>query len=288
MRSILVAAVVVACVPLPASAQNREHQQMALDMRMLQEQTQQLALALQQAMTQFNDSMKKLEARLDAAEQTSRKTAADQKVVMETLSGDLRIVRERTQDLNTRVGTLTEEVEAMRGSIAALAARTPAQGVELADGAAAPVDPAAPAPAAAGGPPRPGLSPQRLFDAARADYVQAQYSTAITGFQIFLNNFPDSLQADDALLYIGDSYQALNRLPEAAKAYNEIIQNHRKGDRLGEAYLQLGQTQRLLGNVEAARSAWQTVVDQFPGSTPAILAAQRLQGLAPPPAPAKP
>ena len=46
IRSALAFAVLSAA--LPATAQNREHQQMSAEMRMLQEQTQQLALALGQ------------------------------------------------------------------------------------------------------------------------------------------------------------------------------------------------------------------------------------------------
>src|SRR4029453_18146265 len=133
MKSILASAgvgiLVVSLAPGTVHAQNREHQQMTADVRMLQEQTQLLAQTLTQLLTRLsevNDSVKKLDTRLDAAEALTRKTAADQKVSLDSLSTDVRVVRERTQDVNTRIGTLTEEVEALRTALPSLTAQAAA------------------------------------------------------------------------------------------------------------------------------------------------------------------
>ena len=132
--SVVIGLLVVSLVPRTLYAQNREHQQMAADVRMLQEQSQLLAQSLTQLATrlgEITDGLKRLETRLDAAEAASRKTAADQKLSLDSLSSDVRVVRERTQDVNTRIGTLTEEVEALRTSlpsIASQAAAAPADG----------------------------------------------------------------------------------------------------------------------------------------------------------------
>src|SRR5262245_58481020 len=284
MKSILTSAgiglLVVSLAPGTVHAQNREHQQMTADVRMLQEQTQLLAQALTQLMTrlgEINDSVKKLDTRLDAAEAASRKTAADQKLSFDSLSSDVRVVRERTQDVNTRIGTLTEEVEALRTALPSIAAQG-AQAAPAAEGQtvlAPPVD----APGTSPSQPRSGLTPNRLFQTAMADYTSGKYSLAISGFQTLLSEYPKSEQADDALYYIGYSYAQDKKYAEAAKAFSDVIQTYPTGDKVAEAYVDLGAAQRALGQVDAARATWQTVIAKYPGSSSAIIAKQRLDGL---------
>jgi tol-pal system protein YbgF len=275
MNRTLARIVVLACgasglATAPALAQNREHQQMAAELRMLQEQAQQTQLGLAQMLNQLNEAFKKMESRLDAAEERQRKAAADQKVTSDALAAELRMIRQGTQDLGTRVGTLTEEVEAIRSSVATLASQGVAVDPSLAAGDGA----------ATGAPRGIGLSPNRLFQTAMADYTSGSYSLAVTGFQEFLANWPKSEQADDAHYYMGNSYAQQKKYNEAVQAFTTVIQSYPTGDKVPEAYVDLGQVQRALGNTEAARTAWQTVLKMYPTSTSATIAKQRLDGLA--------
>jgi tol-pal system protein YbgF len=285
--SVVIGLLVVSLVPRTLYAQNREHQQMAADVRMLQEQSQLLAQSLTQLATrlgEITDGLKRLETRLDAAEAASRKTAADQKLSLDSLSSDVRVVRERTQDVNTRIGTLTEEVEALRTSLPSIAAQAAAAPADGQTTAAAPTDAAATSPSQ----PRSGLSPNRLFQTAMADYTSGKYSLAISGFQTLLSEWPKSEQADDALYYIGYSYAQEKKYAEAAKAFNDVIQTYPSGDKVPDAYVDLGAAQRALGQIDAARTTWQAVIAKYPGSSSAIMAKQRLDGLSPSATPLKP
>jgi tol-pal system protein YbgF len=266
----IVALALVALAAVPAMAQNREHQQMAAELRMLQEQTQQIQLGLAQTLNQLGEVVKKIEARLDSAEAAQRKAIADQKVSQDALATELRMLRQGTQDVNVRIGTLTEEVEAIRKSMTILATQQPVVDPSLSSGVAG--DPAGVARGI-------GLSPSRVFQTAMADYTSGNYAVAISGFQEFLANYPDSGQADDAQYYIGNSYAQQKRNAEAIAAFNAVIQSYPSGDKVPEAYVDLGQVQRSLGNTDAARDAWQTVLSKFPGSTSATIAKQRLDGL---------
>jgi tol-pal system protein YbgF len=282
---------------VPVHAQNREHQQMAADVRMLQEQTQLLSLSIAQTLArlgELGESLKKIEARLDAAETASRKATADQKLTFDALSTDVRIIREGTQNVNARIGLLNEEVEALRTSLPSLVSQSGSQGGGIPAAAAAllsgvpgaPGD-AAPTPSA---PPvqRSGLTPTRLFQAAMDDYTSANYSLAISGFQQLLQEYPTSELADDAQYYIGYSHLSQRRYPEAIKAFSDLVRTYPTGDKVPEAYFDLGQAHNGNGDVEAARTAWQTVITQFPTSNSAIIAKQRLNGLPRPTTPQKP
>jgi tol-pal system protein YbgF len=267
---------------MPAGAQNREHQQMTADVRMLQEQTQQLAITLAALNQALADSIKALNARLDQANEATRKGFADQKLTIDNIVEGVQVIRERSNDTNVRIGSLSEELEAMRQTVQALQAM---QQSSLApppivdptapvDPNAAPPAPVAPAPVAP--PSTAGLSPTRMYETARADYFAGQWASAINGFEAFLRTFPRSEQADDAQLNIGESYYSQNRFPEAIAAYNLVIQNYPGTNSVPTAYYKRGLSQQQAGQTDAARASWETVAKNYPESDEGRLAKQQL------------
>jgi tol-pal system protein YbgF len=271
------ALLLVCAAAAPAAAQNREHQQMAAELRMLQEQQQQIATTL----TQLGEALKAINARIDETNNATRKGFADEKLVVDAMATDLRTIRERVDDSNVRLGTLREEVDAIRTTLPSLAQPQ----------TAAPVDPADPNAGAVASVPPPaapstvGLSPTRMYEQAFGDYAAGQYSLAITGFESFLRTFPQSAMADDAQFYIGETYAAQSRFAEAITAYNAVIQNYPMGDQVPTAYFKRGAAQERLGQSDQARASWEAAVRLFPDTDGARLAAQRLAGK-PPSAPA--
>src|SRR5215468_3391641 len=169
----------------PASAQSREQRQMMADIRMLQEQTQELAVAIATVTQALQDSIKALNQRLDQANDTTRKGFADQKVIVDDMGKDLRAIRERVDDTNVRVSNVREELEALRSSIPAALPQAAAP-----PSTTDPNAPPAPAPTTGAPPSTAGLSPTRMFDTAMADYAAGQFTLAITGFEAFLRTFP--------------------------------------------------------------------------------------------------
>ena len=289
-KTIFIALVSALAMTVPAHAQNREHMQMAADLRILQQQNQELANTLAQMIQLLNDTAKSLSTRIDQTNEAIRKGFADQSLTLNTTAGDVRKTLAQTQDAATRLGELKEEVEALRTSIPAMLSRlTPSPDPSFAadqNAVPAAVGPAAP-PAPGQVPPSTlGLSPERMFNTALSDYGGGSYATAIQGFQEFLKAFPTSPRADDAQQYIGDSEYLQNHLEQALAAYNLVIQNYPKGDQIAWAYYKRGQVQSRLGQTANARVSFETVVKQFPDTEPAIMALSRLQGLdsTPPPA----
>lgn len=290
--TILIALVSGFAMAVPAHAQNREHLQMAADLRILQQQNQELANTLAQMIQLLNDTAKALGTRIDQTNEAIRKGFADQSLTLNTTAGDVRKTLAQTQDAATRLGELKEEVEALRTSIPAMLSRlTPPPDPSFAP------DPNAVVAAGGATPPAPvqvppstlGLSPERMFNTALSDYGGGNYVAAIQGFEEFLKAFPSSPRADDAQQYIGDSEYLQNHLEQALAAYNLVIQNYPKGDQLAWTYFKRGQVQTRLGQTAGARVSFETVVKQFPDTEPAIMALSRLQSLdsTPPPTPAR-
>ena len=282
-RISLALAVVLLHQASPTLAQNREHQQMAAELRMLQEQTQQLAITLTALNQALAESVKVLNARLEENSNAMRKNFADQKLLIDNIAADVGRIRERAGDTSVRIGSLQEELEALRATVQALQQNGVAAPV--------PIDPSAPADPNASASPAPalpppvappstaGLSPTRLYETAQADYFAGQWSSAISGFEAFLRAFPRSEQADDAQLYIGETYFAQNQWTEAIAAYNQLIQSYPGTNSVPVAYYKRGLAQERLGQIDAARASWEAAAKSFPDSDAGRLAKQNLDRL---------
>src|SRR6186713_1332382 len=259
-------AILLASVAVPASAQSREQRQMMADIRMLQEQTQELAVAIATVTQALQDSIKALNQRLDQANDTTRKGFADQKVIVD--------------DTNVRVSNVREELEALRSSIPVAPPQT------ALPPSTDPNAPPPPAPTTGAPPSTAGLSPTRMFDTAMADYAAGQFTLAVTGFEAFLRTFPRSEMADDAQFQIGESYFALNRWTDAIAAYNAVTQNYPMGDKVSQAFYKRGLAQERLGQIDAARESWNNVLQRTQESDPVhTLAQQNLDRVARRPTP---
>jgi tol-pal system protein YbgF len=282
-KLVILSMAAMAAIAAPASAQSREQRQMMADIRMLQQQTQELQVAIATLTQALQDSIKTVNGRLDAANDTTRKGFADQKVTVDDMGKDLRAIRERVDDTNVRVSSVREEIEALRNSIPVAPAISAVPPVPSGDPNAPPT--AAPVPVPAAPPSTAGLSPTRMFDTARADYAAGQWSLAITGFDAFLKTFPRSEMADDAQFLIGETYYAQNRWPDAIAAYNAVIQNYPMGNAVPEAYYNRGLAQERLVQLDAERESWNTVIQVAPDSDAGRLARQNLDRVARRPTP---
>ena len=265
----------------PAAAQSRREMQMMADIRMLQEQTQQLQQQLTAAIEQLAASLKTINTRVEDQAAATRKSFADQKLAVDQFGTDLRIVRERIDENTVRITSLSQEVEALRLAIP-----------QFPTSPAAPADPSAPPPApgtspspavpAPSTPPStlaPGMSPQRLFDTALADFTSGQWALCVEGFDTYLRGFGRTDLADDAQWYIGACQQEQGKRTEAIDAYNRVISNYPKGDRVPDAYYRRGIVLNEMGQTDRARESFEALMKSFPETDLARLAKQQVDRL---------
>ena len=260
--------------PAVSAAANKEQQQLMADIRMLQEQSQQLQILL----VALNESLKATDARIDARidEQTNltRKAFADQKLSVDNVTNDLRVVREKVDDNNVRVSSLTQELDALRQAVQQQSApRTAATEPDAAGAGTAPAgvltSPAPPLLAV-------GASPQQLWDMSQASYAAGLYDLAVQGFEAYIRSFPKSDMADDAQVQIGHSYFNDGKYDKAVEAYDMTIRNYPNGNAVPEAYFKKGLALQSLGQRDPAREALEYVVKTYPDSSAALLAKQAL------------
>jgi TolA-binding protein len=279
VRLALVAFLFAAFLSTPAHAANKEHQQMVADIRMLQEQQQRLQLQLATVL----EALKTVSAKLDESAGTNRKLFADQKLLIDNIAGDLRVVREKADDSNVRLGTLSQDVEAIHQNLvqgmaaAAAGGPPPAGAVE----AGAP-PPAGGAPTQPGQPARMGELPRQQFQQAFSDYTRNQFDLAITEFEQYLAANPKAPDAPDAQVYIGDSHRLAGRFADAIAAYTKVINNYPNSSKVPEAYYRRGQSYEAAGDKVKALQDYDYVIKNYqPDNNSVILASQakkRIEG----------
>jgi len=168
---------VVLAAASPAGAADKAHQQLMAEIRMLQEQQQQL----QQMMGALADTLKTVSTKIDDQTATNRKAFADQKVQIDNVADGVRVLREKADDTNVRLSTVSQELEAVRQAMSSM------QTTGVAPNAAptAPAGEPGAAPTTAGQPPAgptgsaPFISPQRMYDNAYSDFMAGQHDIAI-------------------------------------------------------------------------------------------------------------
>jgi tol-pal system protein YbgF len=138
----------------------------------------------------------------------------------------------------------------------------------------APAD--APPPAVAS---RPSGSDQQNYEAALDLIEGRKYEEANRAFTAFLASFPTSPLADNAQYWLAETYYVRNQYAEGLPAFRRLIETYPQSDKVPDALLKVGFCQAELGQRSEARTSLQEVMRQFPGTTAARLASQRLDRL---------
>jgi len=277
--ALTVAAVLVLVGVSPAAAADKAHQQLMAEIRMLQEQQQQL----QQMMGALAETLKTVSTKIDDQNAANRKAFADQKLQVDNVADGVRVLREKADDTNVRLSTVSQELEAVRQAMSSTPpaqALTPTPGAEPAAAGEPGAAPATAAPVATTPPgSAPFISPQRMYDNAYSDYTGGQYDIAIQGFNAYIASFPKSDKADDAQLNIGNAYYAAGKYREASDGFQKVISNYPNSDSVPAAYYKLGLAYTDLKQPDLARRAFETLAQKYPAAPEAILAKQRLDAV---------
>lgn len=283
---------VLLALPATAAAQNREHQQIFADLRMLQEQTQLLRVAI----AELAESLKAVNSRVDEQANLTRKLFADQGVQIGSLTENARILREKMDATNVSLSKDAHEMETIRQELATQRTLL-TQIITMLTPAPVPVDPNNPTAAGAAGVagagatppagagatapppvqlPPPPQNPQRAFDSAFGDYATGQFDIAIAGFQYYIETFPTSPDVPKARYHVAESHYGKGAYKEAVAAYEQVLKLDKGTEWEAPALYKQGLAYEQLGQTERAKANWELVRKSFPDSSAAMMAAQNL------------
>ena len=111
------------------------------------------------------------------------------------------------------------------------------------------------------------------FDALKA----GSYSVAITGFKSFLSSYPASPLAENAQYWLGEAFYVTRDFDSATGAFRNVLQKWPDSRKAPDALLKLGYTQLEQKKTGEGRATLSQVVQKYPGTDAAKLAAERLQ-----------
>jgi tol-pal system protein YbgF len=132
------------------------------------------------------------------------------------------------------------------------------------------------------GEPAPGAGPSSsasVYEAARKDFSRGNYQLAVAGFEEYLKVAPESVQADDAQYWIGESYYSLGEMDRAVEELLKVRDLYPDGDMVAKATLKLAYAFLRKEDTATARRYFETVISEFPDSEEADLARDKLDSL---------
>jgi tol-pal system protein YbgF len=117
----------------------------------------------------------------------------------------------------------------------------------------------------------------RAFDALKS----TDYASAISRFRDLLRAYPQSQLAGNAQYWLGEAYYVTHDYDNAAASFRAVGEQYPQSPKVPDALLKLGLTQIEQKKPADARATLKQVVQRFPGTDAARLAASRLQTLSP-------
>ena len=129
-------------------------------------------------------------------------------------------------------------------------------------------------------------SEKEIFDPQKAEAVyqrafnllkKSQYGQAKKAFKNFLKNYPESDYSDNAQYWLGETNYVMQKYDSAINEYQALLNIFPNSKKVSHALLKIGYSYAELGNVSDAEKILIEVVQQYPGTTAARLAEERLR-----------
>lgn len=121
--------------------------------------------------------------------------------------------------------------------------------------------------------------PNALYEASLRQFRRSSYSTARTGFEEFLRQYPSHALAPDAQYYLAETYDRTDEPETALAQYARVLELYPNSRRAPAALYKSGLVELREGNSDDARSFFARVVQGYPDSDEATPAREELRKL---------
>jgi len=120
------------------------------------------------------------------------------------------------------------------------------------------------------------LTENRALEAAYGFYKAERYPNAVTSFQEFLNNYPQSAHAANIRYWMGNAFFVLKDYKSSLENYQILVDRFDSHPKIAEVMLNIADCQELLNNTEAAKLTLKQISARFPNSEAANKAKKHL------------
>jgi len=106
---------------------------------------------------------------------------------------------------------------------------------------------------------------------------ESQYDQAQKAFKDFLKDYPDTAFSDNAQYWLGETNYVMQKYDIAINEYQTLLNTFPDSKKVSHALLKIGYSYAELGNASDAEKTLTEVMKQYPGTTAARLADERLR-----------
>ena len=124
---------------------------------------------------------------------------------------------------------------------------------------------------------KPNIDAREIYNMAYEDYLKGNYSLAIDGFQIYLQQFPESPYADNALYWIGECYYSQSVYQTAMDYFQKLILEYPQGDKVPAAYLKRGISLMKVERNDEALAVFRLLISKHPLEEESKIAQQKIK-----------
>lgn len=121
------------------------------------------------------------------------------------------------------------------------------------------------------------LKAEAVYQRAFKLLKESQYDQAIKAFKDFLKDYPDSAFSDNAQYWLGEANYVVQKYELAINEYQALLNTYPDSKKVSHALLKIGYSYAELGNAADAKKTLTEVKRQYPGTTAARLADERLR-----------
>lgn len=188
------------------------------------------------------------------------RSGADLRLDLDTLSSRIGELEAQLQDTVYRIDQVSQQVAATNQELKALALAPP-QHIATGEG----ISEAA------------GADPETLYNQAYKDYRRSEYELATLGFREYLETYPETELADNALYWIGESYFNQGHFLAAIGEFTNVVSRYPRSEKVPSAILRRGYAYLELGEREKGLNDLMSVEQNHPSSEEAAIARQQLK-----------
>ncbi len=125
----------------------------------------------------------------------------------------------------------------------------------------------------------PSSEAQALYDQGYTLFHQRSYEEAESRFQSFVDRYPETELADNALFWIGETRYARGDFSAALEAFTATVERFPQGNKVADALLKAGKCLETLGEPEQAVATYRELTRRYAGTAAAAQAADRLDAV---------
>lgn len=107
-------------------------------------------------------------------------------------------------------------------------------------------------------------SDRDAYNKAYAHVPEQRFEEAVTSFQGFIRQYPDSRLVGNAYYWLGEIYMAQNRTADAEKMFNAVISNYPDSFKIADSKYKLGLIYARYGNDKKAQETMEAIIAEHP------------------------